>query len=649
MNPQFNMNVGPRVVSPQMPISGATMMGGMPDQFMHQQPIPGPFSGQIPDDLLGQPWAHPQDMPMIPTIDTTASSLPGSHVGSPQNEHMLGRSPAVKGLTVLEAPLPASFDSQGISIYAKYGPIAASMPARFENSPPSNSLMNTRPAESSALRNLRTSAYDEARGIGLGSSPNVNPDESISRRIMHSERFSSARPRMLSSSVGTRRSLLDVNKDDDWDQNLMFEEDLVPNSLNDLLTPQERARRSSRTQEDSAGDLFAHRSALSGLGSEAASPKVGSPLGGTSPGRFGPLFTRPQKERSGSDAALGGGLTVGSFPGEAGAFGPVGMGSPLRPSPLNPSGSLSPSMRPVSGSGIGAIGSGGSSSRPTSGDFSVSSPQRKATIGIISQQLQRARLSSRASDTSIDGNVAAAGNGSSGVTASPAIAVPPRLAIGDRTVSVASSVGLGARERIDEEPSGVFSMDQDDDEAEHTETVSAVPSETVRSAKSSQPIVPTPFGTSKWSKVVAGGAPAVKASATTASVGANGKPRENGAGQWADGISIDAFMAALTREFDRLWCVLIRALDSVLEDTATNQLGLFIDSLGNVGCGMGCHQAIRWRHPYLFMGFEYHAHGSCIFRRDWFWYDTWRNIHDIVTTKEIKKSGLNLWLLQAQF
>src|SRR4051794_23536120 len=42
------------------------------------------------------------------------SSLPDSKYGSPRDEGRLPMSPAAKGLSVLDAPLPASLDSNGI-------------------------------------------------------------------------------------------------------------------------------------------------------------------------------------------------------------------------------------------------------------------------------------------------------------------------------------------------------------------------------------------------------------------------------------------------------------------------------------------------------------------------------------------------------
>ena len=73
----------------------------------------------------------------IPTIDTSYVSHPGSAYGSPREDEMqnrfgLGLSPVPsKGLSVLDAPLPASFDSNGVSWIARNGPVAASVPTKF--------------------------------------------------------------------------------------------------------------------------------------------------------------------------------------------------------------------------------------------------------------------------------------------------------------------------------------------------------------------------------------------------------------------------------------------------------------------------------------------------------------------------------------
>ncbi|TID22267.1 hypothetical protein E6O75_ATG11061 [Venturia nashicola] len=408
-----NLNLGGRVMPSQGPPPTSSLLTMQQDHLSQPQPIPGqaPLDYMNPDMWKKQPYD-------IPVVETTYSSHPGSTYGSPQNEGRLPMSPIQKGLSLLDAPLPASFDSQGVSHIARNGPFASSMPSRFglDMSPTSSSPM--RPMESSALRNLHSSAFgdDNLNGKGgMASSPPAVMDEPIGRRIMHSERFS-RQPRMISASVGAHAPINDV-----WDdEGFTFEEDLVPNSLHELLTPQERMRRFSRTNDED------HRQALSGLGTpNESSPKIGSPST-ASPSRFGAFFAGRQKEASDSAAAS--------------AFGHVG--SPLRNLSLHPG--ASPSLRAIA--------------RPISGDVSpfLSSPPSQSSMSMISQQMQRTRISSGASDTLEAARplqhpgITRVASGSSGVPG-----VNPRHSL-DRAVS-SSSVG---REKIDEEPE-LFSMDDD--------------------------------------------------------------------------------------------------------------------------------------------------------------------------------------------
>lgn len=133
-----------------------------------------------------------------------------------------------------------------------------------------------------------------------------------------------------------------------------MEEDYLPINLHDdVLTPQEKLRRLSRTDHDLGSS---HRD-MSGLGMTSSSfSKNGSPLA-SSPSRFGALFAR-QRQRKEEDA-------VGSsFP---------HIGSPLRESSLNPA--ASPSLGPI-----------GSRTSHDGSPF-VSSPGRQSSMSMISEQL----------------------------------------------------------------------------------------------------------------------------------------------------------------------------------------------------------------------------------------------------------------------
>ena len=306
-----------------------------------------PYAGQDEYAALHQQHPHHDG---IPIIDTGLASDNGSKYGSPGEDNRLPMSPVGGHLTALDAPLPASFDSQGISYMARHGPVAASMPSKFgqELSPPPQRTG----VPSEVLRSLHDTAFgSDSRKLSsnLGSSPPVIQDEVNGPRLMHSQRVS--RPKILSASLPRPAAL------DDWDDNFTMEDYLPTNLHDDVLTPQEKMRRLSRTEQD----LGSSNRDFSGLGmSGTSASKVGSPLA-SSPSRFGAIFAE-QRFRKGEE-----GRTPSSAVSNQ-------VGSPLRESSLNFG--LSPSLRPIG-------------SRPASGDVSpfVASPGRQSSMSMISQQL----------------------------------------------------------------------------------------------------------------------------------------------------------------------------------------------------------------------------------------------------------------------
>jgi len=196
-----------------------------------------------------------------------------------------------------------------------------------------------------------------------------------------------------------------------------MEEDYLPINLHDdVLTPQERMRRLSRTEQELSSGNRDFGLGMTGSGSA----KVGSPLA-SSPSRFGALFAR-QRQRKEEEAQ-----TAASW---------THVGSPLRESSLNFT-SNSPSLRPIG-------------SRPASGDVSpfVSSPARQSSMSMISQQLNNISLHPNSARQS---HTASGGGSSNGSNANPS----SRL---DRTVSSPMTTS-----RIDEEQSDlVFSMEEEE-------------------------------------------------------------------------------------------------------------------------------------------------------------------------------------------
>ncbi|RYO86490.1 hypothetical protein DL764_009001 [Monosporascus ibericus] len=303
----------------------------------------------------------------LPTIDTTYSHT-SSQYGSPREEEPsrlgLGLSPvAAKGLSVLDAPLPASFDSNGISNAARYpaGPWPSSVPSQFGLDSPSPSLGAAKDARTSeALKLLHHSAFgsnDHLSSTVTASSPPAQPsDEYYGRRQMHSSRY--AKPKMLSSSAPRA---ITGGIDRDWEDTEFpfLEEDYLPDNLKDLLTPAEKARRGSRAADDEVSGHRGNGTSAGVIGTGGAgtpnadaTSKFGSPLAG-SPSRWGPLFQRHYEEHESRKHAMA----------SAGAFGHVG--SPLRNSSLS-----------------GDIG------RPKKVDRSDS----VEGLSTLSQQLQRTRI-----------------------------------------------------------------------------------------------------------------------------------------------------------------------------------------------------------------------------------------------------------------
>ncbi|ODA81367.1 hypothetical protein RJ55_04332 [Drechmeria coniospora] len=353
----------------------------------------------------------------IPAIDMPFTT---TSYGSPRDDDTLRLAyglPSLnsKGLSVLDAPLPSSFDSNGISNAARFpsAPWPSSVPSKFGLESPTPSLNNAKDSRTSeTLKLLHTSAFGSSdflvTAMASGSPPNsqpVNGEEYFGKRAMHSSRYS--RPRMLSASLPK------TSVDHDWEAEFVFGDDgdngpenYVPENLQDLLTPAEKARRGSIRDTDPVVDSIS---------------KYGSPIG-SSPSRWGSLFQRQKEEEEAARAARNAGS----------AFGHVG--SPLRKSTL------------AQEMGKGSKGANGASPRLSA------SRSASESMSVLSQQFQRSRLD--------DGSVG-----------SPLLH-PTTTRIGkDRamerhvsTGSIGSSVTGRFTTPIDEEdPDFVFSMEEEDD------------------------------------------------------------------------------------------------------------------------------------------------------------------------------------------
>ena len=422
------MGLGPRI-DPQLYQQSDPVLA---QSLLAQQVngIPPPFSQQFPpypeiDKTIQQDSLTPRPFDRPPPRESDYLSDPDSKYGSPREESRFTSFSPNGRLSVLDAPLPASFDSQGVSWARQHGHIAASLPSKFsllESSPP-GSLPKKNHIPLDSIRNLQAPSFtgrdSRQRREDLGSSPLGSGDEGFGQRLMHSRRIPKAK--MLSTSMP--RVDLPV---DDSDSDFHFsggEEDYIPTSLHDQIftRDEQQQRRNSRTEQDRRGV----RESLSGIVTPADSSKVGSPNPG-SPSRYGGLFARQQQEQN---------ANLASSPS---AFGHVG--SPLRNSSLHSG--ISPSTRPSIAGDI-------SPSFP-----SLSSPPRQSSMSALSQQLSRTRLSS---NPSIPNDTSPSNKGLYPTRHSSA----PTNNL-NRAVSI-SSIGRNT-DRIEEENDTVFSMEEDFDE-----------------------------------------------------------------------------------------------------------------------------------------------------------------------------------------
>jgi hypothetical protein len=427
--PGGHLNLGGRVNPDNYHIQSSALTNSLYRANMGPNPpFDSPYPG-FPSMDEFPALGHGNGMEMgVPTIDTSYVSHPGSNYGSPREDDELSRrfglglSPIpAKGLSVLDAPLPASFDSNGVSWIARNGPIAASVPSKFGlDSLPGSLNIPNEGRTSEALKNLHNSAFgddtrDRFNGVAA-SPPPVAEEKYFGKRLMHSQRYS--KPKIMSASVP--KSGLAI--DNDWNADFTFEEDYIPDNLKDLLTPAEKARRGSRHAEEEARPIY------SGTGTPIElSSKYGSPSN-ASPSRWSPFFQRQAEEED-------------KISSRTPAFGHVG--SPLRNSTLHPG--SSPSLRPIS--------------RPTtgnSGDLSpyVASPPTQPSVSGIAQQFQQT-LRIRA-----EGGASSLSSAIPRVTSNP-IGPPAKRADMDRQVS-SSSFGTRFTTPIDEEQGDfVFRMEEE--------------------------------------------------------------------------------------------------------------------------------------------------------------------------------------------
>ena len=289
---------------------------GLLAQGLEQRP-----NGDVPQEFEHYQYG-PQNGYEMQQPDVTYTSASPKY-GSPPTNDRIATSPTLKGLSVLDAPLPSSFDSNGYSWAALHGPssamLPASVPTKFGIDSPPSSLPRKSQFGSAAVRELHGSAYGNMDNVmaSMGSSPPSGPDEPLSfaKRPLHSNRLrnSGRGMGMVAASYGGFAPTPFEEWPEDDDGHSDREEELLPSSLHDLI-PEDRPRRVSRT--------------LSGHGTPLDS-KVGSPHS-SSPSRYSGVFARTAMQQNGL-GHVGSPLRDSSFPTSHPAAGLNGTNGELSP------------------------------------------------------------------------------------------------------------------------------------------------------------------------------------------------------------------------------------------------------------------------------------------------------------------------------
>ena len=309
-----------------------------PDMFPPQYPY-----GELDESDAYADRRYAQPYQMTP-LSAALNSPPGSHFGSPPDDFHLPRSPVEHLRTALNAPLPQSFDSNGVSNIARYGPLGQSLPDKFGLKSPSTSVprKGVNPAEPMAVRSGSKLASP------LASSPQ-NQDDSIGARVVAAQPFSQNR--------GIPSSVPKSSRIEEWDS---LDADLLPNSLHDeVLTPEEKMHRLSRPDPDATISSKDRSGALAIPGGPAT--KVGSAPAAGSPSRFRALWEEQREKKTTTPDPNTSTSTVS-------AFGHVG--SPLRESWMP------------------------NTSNPSAAVTSTSPRYQSTNMSAISQQISRMKLES---------------------------------------------------------------------------------------------------------------------------------------------------------------------------------------------------------------------------------------------------------------
>ncbi|KAF1816026.1 hypothetical protein P152DRAFT_108186 [Eremomyces bilateralis CBS 781.70] len=347
--------------------------------------------------------------------------------------HDLGSSPTsmARSYTIRDAPLPESFDPQGVSVIPRTGPMAASVPAHFGidlASPQPVATGNNKTGSGLSFTSGSPAAGPLRHGTGIdavvnsrnvqstnrgfpsfGSSPpTISDDLASGRRTMHSDRYRNLKQPFLSASLGAAGSRspmgfgpmnsmrspsgYDAARASDadageWDPAMQLDEDLLERDLRASLDIDNKPhkpltdRRLSRNGEDDAFNMRPLNAALS-------SPRLDPSSS------FRPLGHRHSLSGLGSENVLGSSFGAVGTPGSKVGSPPSGfVGSPSRFSQFFSKSTTKESSTTTNGNTVdppsnnGAMPISKAPSNPGPSPFGhVGSPLRTASFGVGSPE-----------------------------------------------------------------------------------------------------------------------------------------------------------------------------------------------------------------------------------------------------------------------
>lgn len=246
-----------------------------------------PFNGNAQYDFQTDNRPDASNIGFVPQPLYQTALNPEINVERPSPPEVPGgatldtRQAAQKGLSILDVPFPASLDSNAIGWNASHAPLAKSAPGRAGM--PMSSPKVLTPA---LAKDIWDNSPFAPNSPGSAKYSRALSPQNLGESLFARRQISSQRVQAADGSSSSVPRLGKISNFDDINET-MVEEDFIPDSLQDLLTPAEKSRRRYSGREDEPSglkkrvDSFGSMSATSLSSQRPTSPNygpIGSPL-----------------------------------------------------------------------------------------------------------------------------------------------------------------------------------------------------------------------------------------------------------------------------------------------------------------------------------------------------------------------------------